>query len=42
MQNILATVNFDINFIYILAGWEGTAHDYKVIDLAKKKGFKAL
>ena len=40
-QNVLAAVNFDINFVYILAGWEGTAYNYKVINLVKKKGFKA-
>ena len=26
-QNILAVCNFDIQFVYILAGWEGSAHD---------------
>ena len=38
----MAAVNFNINFIYILAGWEGTAHNYRVLDLVKRKGFKAL
>ena len=42
MQNILAAINFNINFIYIFAKWEGTIHNYKVLDLAKRKGFKAL
>ena len=42
MQNVLAAVNFNINFVYVLARWEGTAHNYRVIDLVKKKGFKAL
>ena len=42
MQNILAAVNFNINFIYILAKQESTAYNYKVINLVKKKGFKAL
>ena len=27
--------------MYVLAGWEGTAYNCKVINLAKKKGFKA-
>jgi len=40
-QNVLAAVNFNINFVYILAGWEGTAHNYRVINSVKKKGFKA-
>jgi hypothetical protein len=26
-QNVLATVDFDLKFTYILAGWEGSAHD---------------
>jgi len=41
MQNVLTAVDFDINFVYILAGWEGTAYNCRVIDLAKKKGFEA-
>jgi hypothetical protein len=41
-QNVLVVVNFKINFIYILAGWEGSTHDCRVIDLAKRKGFEAL
>jgi len=35
-------VNFQINFIYVLAGWEGTAYNSRVINSAKVKGFKAL
>ena len=42
MQNILAAVDFNINFMYILTKQEGTAYNYKVINLVKKKGFKAL
>ena len=42
IQNVLAAINFNINFIYILARQEGTAYNYKVINLIKKKGFKAL
>ena len=26
-QNIMAVCNFDMQFIYALAGWEGNAHD---------------
>lgn len=30
-QNILAACNFDLQFTYVLAGWEGSAHDVKVL-----------
>ena len=30
-QNVLATVDFDQKFTYVLAGWEGTAHDALVL-----------
>ncbi|EHS62529.1 uncharacterized protein PGTG_20649 [Puccinia graminis f. sp. tritici CRL 75-36-700-3] len=26
-QNVLAAVNFNFEFVYVLAGWEGSAHD---------------
>lgn len=26
-QNVLAVCNFDMQFVYTLAGWEGSAHD---------------
>ncbi|CAN6206189.1 unnamed protein product [Urochloa humidicola] len=26
-QNVMAAVDFDFRFTYVLAGWEGTAHD---------------
>jgi hypothetical protein len=29
-QNVLAVINFDMVFSYVLAGWEGSAHDGKV------------
>ena len=25
-QNVLGVVDFDLNFRYVLAGWEGSAH----------------
>jgi len=25
-QNVLAAVDFDLRFTYVLAGWEGSAH----------------
>ncbi len=29
-QNIMAVCNFDMQFIYALAGWEGNAHDARI------------
>ena len=29
-QNIMAVCNFDMQFIFACAGWEGTAHDTRV------------
>jgi hypothetical protein len=26
-QNVMAAVDFDLRFTYVLAGWEGRAHD---------------
>ena len=26
-QNVIAAVDFDLKFTYVLAGWEGSAHD---------------
>jgi len=39
-QNVLGVVNFDLTFQFLLAGWEGTAHDGKVLRDALSKGFK--
>ncbi|XP_034601156.1 protein ALP1-like [Setaria viridis] len=30
-QNVLADVDFDLKFTYVLAGWEGSAHDATVL-----------
>jgi hypothetical protein len=30
-QNVLAAVDFDGRFTYVLVGWEGTAHDATVL-----------
>ena len=30
-QNVLATVDFDLEFTYVLAGWEGSAHDANIL-----------
>ena len=40
-QNVLIVVNFQMNFLYVLASWEGSTHDSRVINSAKAKGFKA-
>jgi len=40
-QNVLAVCNFDMEFTYVLAGWEGSAHDTAVWrDAQFYKGFK--
>ncbi|EOA29250.1 hypothetical protein CARUB_v10025524mg [Capsella rubella] len=31
-QNVLDACNFDLEFIYVLSGWEGSAHDAKVLN----------
>lgn len=31
-QNVLAACNFDLQFIYVLSGWEGSAHDSKILN----------
>ena len=31
-QNMLATINFDLKFTYVLVGWEGSAHDLHVLN----------
>ena len=39
-QNILAVCNFDMQFVYILASWEGSAHDSRVLsDAQASQGF---
>lgn len=30
-QNVMAVVDFDLCFTYVLASWEGTAHDALVL-----------
>lgn len=37
-QNVLAVVDFDMNFVFALAGWEGSANDQKVIKDAMQRG----
>ena len=30
-QNVLAAVSFDLKFTYVLASWEGSAHDATIL-----------
>jgi len=30
-QNVMAVVSFDLKFTYVLAGWEGSAHDALIL-----------
>ena len=41
-QNVLVAITFDFKFIYILAGWEGSAHDSRVLGdaLSRPSGLK--
>jgi hypothetical protein len=32
VQNVLAAITFDIKFSYVLASWEGSAHDSRVLN----------
>jgi hypothetical protein len=36
-QNVMAAVDFDLKFTYVLAGWEGTAHDAVVLSDALER-----
>ena len=40
-QNVLAAISFDLKFIYVLAGWEGSAYDSLVLNdaFARPGGF---
>lgn len=41
-QNVLIYFGFDLQIYYILAGWEGSAHDGNVLDDAIDKGFPRI
>ncbi|KAL1196027.1 hypothetical protein V5N11_030091 [Cardamine amara subsp. amara] len=41
-QNVLAACNFDLEFIYVLSGWEGSAHDAKVLNDALTRNTNQL
>lgn len=36
-QNVLAAVDFDLRFTYVLAGWEGLAHDALILSDALER-----
>ena len=40
-QNMLATINFDLKFTYVLVGWKCGAHDLRVLNdaFARPGGF---
>jgi hypothetical protein len=41
-QNVLAAVDFDLRFTYVLAGWKGSAHDACILAdaLERVDGFR--
>ncbi|WVZ51371.1 hypothetical protein U9M48_002523 [Paspalum notatum var. saurae] len=41
-QNVHAAIDFDLRFVYVLAGWEGSAHDSCVLQdaLSRPSGLK--
>ena len=40
-QNVLTAISFNLKFTYVLAGWEGSAHDSCVLNdtFARPGGF---
>ena len=36
-QNVIAAVDFDLRFTYVLAGWEGSAHDALILSDALQR-----
>lgn len=42
-QNVLAVCDFDLDFVYVLPGWEGSAHDGRVLaDAQSYHGFTTV
>ncbi|KAJ3701389.1 hypothetical protein LUZ61_005094 [Rhynchospora tenuis] len=37
-QNVMAVVDFDGNFLYVVAGWEGSAHDNLILRKSLERG----
>jgi len=40
-QNVMAAVDFDMKFTYVLPGWEGSAHDVLILEdaIGRNDGF---
>jgi len=36
-QNVLAAMDFDLRFTYVLAGWEGSTHDALILSDALER-----
>ncbi|XP_047264617.1 uncharacterized protein LOC124885297 [Capsicum annuum] len=36
-QNVLAVINFNLKFMYVLAGWEGSTHDSRILNDTLKR-----
>ena len=36
-QNIMAAYSFDMQFIFVMAGWKGTTHDGRLFQYAIQK-----
>ena len=43
-QNVMAVVDYDLKFTYVLAGWEGSAHDALILAdaIERNDGFIVL
>ncbi|KAK5771643.1 hypothetical protein PVK06_047871 [Gossypium arboreum] len=43
-QNVLAAITFDLQFSYVLVGWEGSAHDSRILSdaLSRPRGLRIL
>ncbi|XP_021827275.1 uncharacterized protein LOC110767919 [Prunus avium] len=41
-QNVLAACNIDLEFMYVLSGWEGSTHNSKLLSdaLSRRNGLK--
>ena len=37
-QNVMLACDFDLNFVYVSAGWEGSASDTDVLHFAIRSG----
>ena len=39
-QNVMTVASFDLKFTFVLAGWEGSAHDALILsDAIERNGF---